>query len=252
MIKWQIVTKLGMEFVDRTVNNFQLIREWDFTTMKFKELEKDFRFTPPWGDMVNKDQNSKFIKENVMIDSAGLHFITTKVNDEKVPYRIGGITTKKDTALPPFGRIEAEVFIPQFKGQWPAFWTVDPVGTMPEFDVFEYFWPVYRKKASFEGNLHWGTSYNSKKYKYTHLKSYPLSLLNKPMKIVGEFYPNESVYYINNFPFWRSGKGYSPNDKTIMLGGGTHYQGGPEGDGPWESMKVTSLRFYKLIDSSLI
>jgi hypothetical protein len=249
LAEWQIKSKLGIEFKDTTVDKFELIKEWDFTQIDFPTLEKDFRFTPPWGDMVNKDQNCKFVKENVKMTSEGLSFITTKVNDEKVPYRVGGITTKKDTDIPPFGRIEAEVFIQQFKGQWPAFWTIDPVGTMPEFDVFEYFWPSYRETASFEGNLHWGTSYNSKNYKYDLPGTYPLSLLNKPMKIVGEFYPNESIYYINNFPFWKSGKGYSPNKKVVLLGGGTYYNGGPEGKGPWESMKVSSMKFYKLKDN---
>jgi hypothetical protein len=68
------------------------------------------------------------------------------------------------------------------------------------------------------------------------------------MKVVAEFYPDETIYYINNFPFWKSGKGYSPNKKIVLLGGGTYYQGGPEGNGPWMSMRVTNMKFYKLKD----
>ena len=101
LAEWQIKSKLAIEFKDTTIDKFELIKEWDFTQIDFPTLEKDFRFTPPWGDMVNKDQNCKFVKENVKMTSEGLSFITTKVNDEKVPYRVGGITTKKDTDIPP-------------------------------------------------------------------------------------------------------------------------------------------------------
>jgi hypothetical protein len=249
LLEWSVLSKLGVNYSDKTIKNFELIKEWDFTKTDIPTLEKDFRFTPPWGDMVNKNQNCRFKKNNLVISSRGLEFMTTKSVDDEIPYWVGGLCTKKDSDIPPFSRIEAEVFIPQFKGQWPAFWTVDPVGTMPEFDVFEYWWPLYREKASFEGNLHWGTDYNSKKYKYDLPGEFPLGLLDKPMKVVAEFYPDETIYYINNFPFWKSGKGYSPNKKIVLLGGGTYYQGGPEGDGPWMSMRVTNLKFYKLVDS---
>jgi hypothetical protein len=244
--EWKIKSALGISFEDTTKKNFELIKEWDFTKMDFPTLQNDFRFSPPWGDMVNQNQNSKFSKDNIKLTSEGISFITTKVDDSKVPYRVGGISTKKDFDLPAFGRIEAEITIPQFEGQWPALWTVDPVGTMPEFDLFEYFWPSGTPNANFEGNLHWGTSYNSKKYKYSIPTTFPLSLLDKPIKIVGEFYPNESIYYLNNFPFWKSERGYSPNKKIVILGGGTHNLGGPLGQGPWVSLKCRYMKFYKL------
>jgi hypothetical protein len=249
LIEWSVFNKLGIAYHDNTKKNFELIKEWDFTKTDIPTLEKDFRFSLPWGDVFNQSQNFRINRDNMIISSRGLEFMVTKSKDDIIPYWAGGMSTRSNTDLPPFSRIEAEVFIPQFKGQWPAIWTVDPVGTMPEFDIFEYWWPKNKSKGNFEGNLHWGTDYDSKKYKYDLPGEYPLSLLEKPIKIVAEFYPDETIYYINNFPFWKSGKGYSPNKKQVIFNAGTHYQGGPEGEGPWMSLRLVNLKFYKLIDS---
>lgn len=248
LIEFKLRKIFKIKSKDKTIDNFELIHHWDFTKIDFPTLEKSFRFTPPWGDMVNNRQIAKFIKENVKLDSNGIHFMTTKVNDDKIPYRVSGMSTKKESDLPAFGRIEAEVFISQYKGQWPAIWTVDPVKTMPEFDLFEFIWSLNSDEPKFEGNLHWGTDYKSKKYKYNALGKFPLSILDKPIKIVGEFYPNETIYYINDFPFWRKKGSFSPNNKIVLLTGGVHPNGGPTGDGVWESMRVSYLKFYKLTD----
>jgi hypothetical protein len=226
-----------------------LVKEWDFTKTDIPTLSKDFRFQPPWGDKINKKHTCRFDINNIKLTSEGIEFWNSRNDNTTTPYNTGGLISKNVSSIPSFGRIEAEVFIPRFQGQWTAFWTTDIEGTMPEFDVFEYMWGT-KGKETIAGNVHYGTAYNSKKWKFDSPSEYiiPKKIFNKKIKFVCEFYPNKTIYYINNIPVWKSLRGYSPNNKLIWLNGGTHYQG-PLGDGPWLSMKASYLRFYKLIDN---
>ena len=247
-IKLWFILKLGIIPKDKTVNNFELVKEWDFTKMDIPTLSKDFRFQPPWGEKINKNHTCRFDVNNIRMTSEGIEFWNTKNNNQDTPYSTGGIISRNVTSIPSFGRIETEVYIPRFEGQWPAFWTTDIEGTMPEFDVFEYMWGTGGNET-IAGNLHYGTSYKSKKWKFQSPSEYkiPKESFRKKFKFVCEFYPNETIYYINNIVVWKSVRGYTPNNKLVWLNGGTHYQG-PEGDGPWLSMKASYLKFYKLVD----
>ena len=247
-IRLWFLLKLRIKIQDNTINNFELVKEWDFTKMDFPTLSKDFRFQPPWGEKVNKNHTCRFDVNNIKLTSKGIEFWNTRNSNPETPYNAGTIISRNPTSIPTFGRIETEVVIPRFEGQWPAFWTTDLEAVMPEFDVFEYMWGVGGKET-IAGNTHYGTSYKSKKWKFQSPSEYkiPSESYEKPIKFVCEFYPNKSIYYINNIKVWESVRGYTPNNKLIWLGGGTHYQG-PIGDGPWLSLKSTYLRFYKLKD----
>lgn len=240
--------KFGFKIKDKSIDNFELVKEWDFTKMDFPTLSKDFRFQPPWGEKINKTHSCRFDMNNVKLTSEGIEFWNSRNNDPDTPYNTGGIISRNVTSIPSFGRIETEVIIPRYEGQWPAFWTTDIEAAMPEFDIFEYMWGA-GENPTIAGNIHYGTSYKSKKWKFELPSKYyiPSECFEKPIKFVCEFYPNKTIYYVNNIKVWESVRGYTPNNKLVWLNGGTRYKG-PLGDGPWLSMKSTYLRFYKLKD----
>jgi len=243
-----VILKLGLKIKDKSLKNFELVKEWDFTKIDFPTLSKDFRFQPPWGDKINKIHTCRFDEKNVKLTSEGVEFWNTRNDSVDTPYNTGGIISRNTNTIPSFGRIEAEVFIPRTEGQFPAFWTTDTVATMPEFDIFEFMWNT-KGKPRLAGNIHYGTSYKSKKWKYDLTSEYfvPKKTFDKPIKFVCEFYPNQTIYYLNNIMVWKSVRGYTPNNKLVWLNGGTFYNG-PIGDGPWLSLKAKNLKFYKLID----
>jgi beta-glucanase (GH16 family) len=245
-IKLWLILKLGITPKDKTVNNFELVKEWDFTKMDIPTLSKDFRFQPPWGEKININHTCRFDVNNIRMTSEGIEFWNSKNDSQDTPYNTGGIISRNPSSIPAFGRIEAEVYIPRYEGQFPAFWTTDINAAMPEFDIFEFMWNT-GGKPRFAGNIHYGTSYKSTKWKFDLTSEYhvPKNIFDQKMKFVCEFYPHQTVYYLNNVPVWKSVRGYTPNNKLVWLNGGTFYKG-PEGNGPWLSMKVTYLKFYKL------
>jgi len=250
-LNFQAQSLLGIEKQDNN-ENFELIKEWDFTKLDFDSLKKDFRFTPPWGEKFNKSHSCKYNGGNIKLNPEGIEFwnsVNTGNDNEETPYVSGMIVTKNETSLPAFGKIETLVEIPRYKGQFPAFWTTDIEATMPEFDVFEFIWHSQREKATMAGNLHYGTSYESKKWKFEKPSSLGVSgkTWDKPIKVSAEFYPHETLYKVNNCVVYKTTLGYSPNNKLIWLNGGTYHSGGgPIGEGPWLSLKAKYLKFYKL------
>jgi len=250
-INFQIQSFLGFEKQDNN-ENFELIKEWDFTQINLEDLKKDFRFTPPWGEKVNKVASCKYNESNLNSTPEGIEFWNS-VNDgadkEETPYIAGALVTRKFNNLPAFGKIETLVEIPRYKGQWPAFWTTDEVAAMPEFDVFEFIWPSWKNKATMAGNVHYGTAYDSEKWKFDNPSWLGISgkTWDKPIKFSAEFYPHETLFKVNNYIVYKTTRGYSPNNKVIWLNGGTYNRGGgPIGDGPWLSLKAKYLKFYKL------
>ena len=71
---------------------------------------------------------------------------------------------------------------------------------------------------------------------------------DEPIKFSAEFYPHETLYKVNNYVVYKTTKGYSPNNKVVWLNGGTYYNGGTQGEGPWLSLKAKYLKFYRLKD----
>lgn len=251
-IKFWVLSRLKITCSDKSEDNFELIKEWDFTQISLEELKKDFRFTPPWGEKVNKVASCKYNESNLNCTPEGIGFwnsVNNKEDKEETPYIAGALVTRKFNNLPPFGKIETLVEIPRYKGQWPAFWTTDELHTMPEFDVFEYIWPSWAKEEKMEGNLHYGTSYDSKKWKFHNPSWLGISgkAWDKPIKFSAEFYPHETLFKVNDYIVYKTTLGYSPNNKVIWLNGGTYNRGGgPIGEGPWLSLRARYLKFYKL------
>lgn len=250
-LNFQLQSSLGITKQDNS-ENFELIKEWDFSKIDWSQLSSDFRFTPPWGEKVNKVASCKYNESNIKLTSKGIEFwnsVNTGSDNKETPYIAGALVTKKATTLPTFGKIETLVEIPRYKGQWPAFWTTDELAAMPEFDVFEYIWPSWEKEAKMEGNLHYGTSYNSKKWKFDNPSWLGISgkTWDKPIKFSAEFYPHETLYKVNNYVVYKTTRGYSPNNKVVWLNGGTYsHGGGPIGEGPWLSLTAKYLKFYRL------
>jgi hypothetical protein len=250
-INFQVQSFLGLEKQDNN-ENFELVKEWDFTRLDFDSLKKDFRTTPPWGEKFNKLHSCKYNESNIKLSSEGIEFwnsVNTGSDNKETPYVAGAIVTKKATTLPAFGKIETLVEIPRYKGQFPAFWTTDELATMPEFDVFEFIWPSWKEEATIAGNIHYGTAYNSKKWKFDNPSWLGISgkTWDKPIKFSAEFYPHETLYKVNNYVVYKTTRGYSPNNKVVWLNGGTYRSGGgPIGEGPWLSLKAKYLKFYKL------
>ena len=120
---------------------------------------------------------------------------------------------------------------------------------MPENDIIEFFgFKNGRRKLS--PNVHYGTSYNSKKYKFHYPMNlyFPEKLSDKFMEWGCEFYPNKTVYTINNIPVYYTTRSCSSNDRTVWLNGGTWYDAtfGIEG----VSSRVKWLKYYSLKDES--
>ncbi len=187
-LNFRVQSFLGLKKQDNN-ENFELIKEWDFTKVDFEVLEKNFRFTPPWGEKINKNHSCKFSKDNILLNSEGIEFWNSRnlgEDQEETPYVSGALVTKKASNIPAFGKVERLVEIPRYKGQFPAFWTTDELHAMPEFDVFEFIWHSQRKKATMAGNIHYGTSYGSKKWKYENPSWLGISgkTWNKPMCIM--------------------------------------------------------------------
>jgi hypothetical protein len=251
-LNFQLQSSLGITKQDNN-ENFELIKEWDFSKIDWSQLSSDFRFTPPWGEKVNKTASCKYNESNIKLTSEGIEFwnsLNKEGDHQETPYISGAIVTRKTTNLPAFGKIETLVEIPRYKGQWPAFWTTDELATMPEFDIFEYIWPSWSKKESMAGNIHYGTSYSSKKWKFDMPVTLGISgkTWDEPIKFSAEFYPHETLYKVNNYVVYKTTKGYSPNNKVVWLNGGTYYNGGTQGEGPWLSLKAKYLKFYRLKD----
>jgi hypothetical protein len=246
-----IQSLLGFKKEDNN-ENFELVKEWDFTKINFDTLKKDFRFTPPWGEKINKRHSCKFNENNIKLTSEGIEFwnsVNTGNDNKETPYISGAIVTRKATTLPAFGKIETLVEIPRYKGQFPAFWTTDELAAMPEFDIFEFIWPSWKEEATMAGNVHYGTAYDSKKWKFDNPSWLGISgkTWNKPIKFSAEFYPHETLYKVNNYVVYKTINGYTPNNRVVWLNGGTYHSGGgPIGKGPWLSLKAKYLKFYRL------
>lgn len=246
-----IQSLLGFKKEDNN-ENFELVKEWDFTRINFDTLKKDFRFTPPWGEKINKRHSCKFNENNIKLTSEGIEFwnsVNTGNDNKETPYISGAIVTRKATTLPAFGKIETLVEIPRYKGQFPAFWTTDELAAMPEFDVFEFIWPSWKEEATMAGNVHYGTAYDSKKWKFDDPSWLGIGgkTWGKPIKFSAEFYPHETLYKVNNYVVYKTINGYTPNNKVVWLNGGTYHSGGgPIGEGPWLSLKAKYLKFYRL------
>lgn len=244
-----LASRLGIQKHDNN-DNFELIKEWDFSKVDFPTLGKDFRYSPPWGEKVNKNTSCKYNVSNIKLAGNGIEFwnsLNPDNEDGKTPYISGGLITKDGSHLPAFGKVEVLLEIPRYKGQWPAFWTTDKLGVMPEFDVFEFMWGNNKDKYTMAGNVHYGTSYTSKKWKFDMPSTLGISgkLWRNPIKFAVEFYPHQTLYKVNNYVVYKTIRGYSPNEKVVWVNGGTHYQG-PLGNGPWLSLRAKYLKFYKL------
>ena len=118
---------------------------------------------------------------------------------------------------------------------------------MPENDIIEFFgFQNGRRKLS--PNVHYGTTYNSKKYKFHYPKNlyFPEKLDGEMMNWSAEFYPHKTIYKINGIPVYYTTRSCSTNDKIVWLNGGTWYDAQPTDIG--KSSRVEWLKYYKLRD----
>jgi len=230
--------------------DFSLLKEWDFTYTDFELLDQDFRYAPPWGNKVNKRCSFKLNKRGIEITSNGITFnnIINPDNDKnETPFISGCLVSKPTNTLPKFSKVSAMYAIHRTEGNWPAFWTTDSVNVMPESDIVEFFgFKNGRRKLS--PNVHYGTAYDSKKYKFHYPKNiyFPEKLNGKYMEWSAEFYPNKTIYKINNIPVYYTTRSCSTNDKIVWLNGGTWYDATFNNIGP--SSAVKWLKYYSLID----
>jgi len=249
---WFLVVTNNYSKLRTPNNNFTLSKEWDFTHSDFELLDDDFRYAPPWGNKVNKRCSFKLNKRGIELTSEGVTFnniINTDDDKNETPFISGCLVSKTNNLLPTFSKVSALYAINRTEGNWCAFWTTDSKNTMPENDIIEFFgFKNGRRKLS--PNVHYGTSYNSKKYKFHYPMNlyFPEKLSDKFMEWGCEFYPNKTVYTINNIPVYYTTRSCSSNDRTVWLNGGTWYDAtfGIEG----VSSRVKWLKYYSLKDES--
>lgn len=233
-------------------NNFTLSKEWDFTYTDFEFLDDDFRYAPPWGNKVNKRCSFKLNKRGIELDSKGITFnniLNTDSDKDETPFISGCLVSKPTNLLPAFSKVSAMYAICRTSGNWPAFWTTDSKNVMPENDIIEFFgFQNGRRKLS--PNVHYGTSYNSKKYKFHYPINlyFPEKLNDVFMEWSAEFYPNKTIYKINEIPVYYTTRSCSTNDKVVWLNGGTWYDALLVDEGP--SSRVKWLKYYTLRDES--
>ena len=230
--------------------DFSLLKEWDFTYTDFELLDQDFRYAPPWGNKVNKRCSFKLNKRGIEITSNGITFnnIINPDNDKnETPFISGCLVSKPTNALPKFGKVSTMYAIHRTEGNWPAFWTTDSVNVMPESDIIEFF-GFQNGRRKLTPNVHYGTAYDSKKYKFHYPMDlyFPEKLNGKYMEWSAEFYPNKTIYKINNIPVYYTTRSCSTNDKIVWLNGGTWYDATFDNVGP--SSAVKWLKYYSLID----
>ena len=246
---WFLVTINQYSWKDKNTN-FTLSKEWDFTHTDFILLDEDFRYAPPWGNKVNKKATSKKNKRGINITSEGITFINLLNPDddnEETPYISGCLVSKPNNYLPAFSKVSARYAIQRKAGNWCAFWTTDSKNVMPESDIIEFMGSNDgRRKLS--PNVHYGTSYKSKKYKFHYPMNlyFPEKLNGKMMDWSSEFYPHKTVYKINNIPVYYTTRSCSTNEKVVWINGGTWYDATPDNMG--ESSRVEWLKYYNLKD----
>tara|TARA_R110000796_G_scaffold27768_2_gene76350 strand:+ start:306 stop:1106 length:801 start_codon:yes stop_codon:yes gene_type:complete len=233
-------------------NNFTLSKEWDFTNTDFDSLANDFRYSPPWGNKVNQRCSFKLDKRGIALTPEGVTFtniINPDGDSNETPFISGALVSKSNNYLPSFGKVSARYAIQRTEGNWCAFWTTDSKNTMPESDIVEFF-GFKNGKRKLSPNTHYGTAYNSKKYKYQYHKSiyFPEKLNGRMLEWSAEFYPNKTIYKINNIPVYYTTRSCSTNEKVVWLNGGTWYDATSDNVG--ESSRVEWLKYYSLVDVS--
>jgi len=252
-IRWWLYVTLDLyHYRNKSNNDFTLIKEWDFTHTDFELLDEDFRYAPPWGNKVNKRCSFKLNKRGIEITSQGVKFNNIlNTDDDKVetPFISGCLVSKSSNLLPKFGKVSATYAVYKSKGNWPAFWTTDSKNTMPESDIVEFF-GFQNGKFKLTPNVHYGTAYNSKKYKFHYPKNlyFPDKLSGVFLEWSAEFYPNKTVYKVNNIPVYYTTRSCSTNDKVVWVNGGTWYDAVFKDVGP--SSCVSDVKYYSLKDES--
>ena len=255
-IRWWFLVLINKFSFKENNQNFTLYKEWDFSKTDFPSLSKDFQFTPPWGKKINKRHPSKFDERGVQITSEGITFNNILNPDEdniENPFICGGIISKKSNLFPRYGKVEALIKIYRRQGNWPAFWVTDTLNAMPEIDIYEFFGfpPDYKYGASrrrLATNIHYGTRYDSLKYKFEQSLSYyfPPKLDQVWLKWSCEFYPNKIIVKINGIPVYQTSKATISNERVVWVNGGAWYDAVNEDMGP--SSEVKYLKYYKLND----
>tara|TARA_R110000803_G_scaffold44326_1_gene93826 strand:- start:303 stop:1100 length:798 start_codon:yes stop_codon:yes gene_type:complete len=251
-IRWWFLVTINRIYTHDSNKNFELSKEWDFTDTNFDLLDKDFRYAPPWGSKVNKRCSFKLNKRGIELNSNGIIFnniINPDKDKNETPFISGALVSKLNNLLPTFGKVSARYAIQRTEGNWCAFWTTDFENTMPESDIIEFFGDKDgRRKLS--PNVHYGTSYNSKNYKFHYPKNlyFPEKLNGRMLEWSAEFYPNKTIYKINGIPVYYTTRSCSTNDKVVWLNGGTKYDATPDNMG--RSSHVEWLKYYSLIDVS--
>jgi hypothetical protein len=249
-VRWWFLVVTN-KFQMRPANTkFTLSKEWDFTHTDFGLLDEDFRYSPPWGNKVNKRCSFKLNKRGIDITSEGITFNNIPNTDDdkdETPFISGCLVSKSNNLLPTFSKVSARYAISRSEGNWCAFWTTDSKNTMPENDIIEFFgFQDGRRKLS--PNVHYGTTYNSKNYKFHYPMNlyFPEKLNGRFLEWGAEFYPNKTVYTINNIPVYYTTRSCSSNDRIVWLNGGTWYDAVAGNVGV--SSRVQWLKYYNLID----
>lgn len=249
-VRWWFLVTINRIYFYNPNKKFELIKKWDFTHIDFELLDDDFRYTPPWGNKVNKRCSFKLDKRGIEITSNGVVFNNIHNTDsdrDKTPFISGCLVSKPHNYLPTFGKVSARYAIYRTRGNWCAFWTTDSKNTMPESDIIEFFgFRDGRRKLS--PNTHYGTSYNSKEYKFHYPKNlyFPEKLNGRMLEWSAEFYPNKTIYKINNIPVYYTTRSCSTNKKVVWLNGGTWYDAQIDDIG--KSSSVEWLKYYSLKD----
>lgn len=249
-VRWWFLVVINKYNLRPNNIDFTLYKEWDFSYMDSKLLDNDFRYSPPWGNKINKHCSFKLNTRGVEFTDDGVTFnnITNPDNDKnETPFISGCLVSKPSNLLPKFGKVSAMYAIERTEGNWCAFWTTDSKNTMPESDIIEFFgFKDGRRKLT--PNTHYGTAYNSKKYKFHYPIDiyFPKKLGGKFMEWSAEFYPNKTIYKINNIPIYHTTRSCSTNDKMVWLNGGTWYDATFDNVGA--SSHVKWLKYYNLRD----
>jgi len=247
---WFLVVTNSYSRLRVSNNKFTLAKEWDFTHTDFELLDDSFRYAPPWGNKVNKRCSFKLNKRGIELTSEGVIFnniINTDDDKNETPFISGCLVSKPTNTLPAFSKVSAMYAINRTRGNWPAFWTTDSKNTMPENDIVEFF-GFKDGTSKLTPNVHYGTTYNSKKYKFHYPKNlyFPEKLSDVFMEWSAEFYPNKTIYKINEIPVYYTTRSCSTNEKIVWLNGGTWYDAIFSDIGV--SSRVKWLKYYNLKD----
>ena len=147
-----VITQTKERNVQGAVGDWNLVWSDEFNGTQLDESIWNYEIgTGDWGWGNNEQQYYR--KENVTVSNGTMKITAKREDYGGKKYTSSRITTKNKYEFK-YGKIEARIKLPRFKGIWPAFWMLGTSGGWPkcgEIDIME----AINDEDKTYGTLHW-------------------------------------------------------------------------------------------------